>query len=228
VPDRLTEITEVTTALGMLGADLGTRLARRHRAVINVSDASWVALVQARDTGQYAESFRTAFENGRAFLRATDGLRGRPPLRIEWKGGHRPPGDDVIPADLRIDHVYLVSCKYLSKVLLNAGPARLFDRLLVGLVEQLQLRRSALLRTGTSTSSSGMGRVRSNLPGLRSIGQPEVAWRASVERRDDRARFEVDGHVAIRWSHGRFYGTPEAKVCLDTPHVEVPGYNLLA
>jgi hypothetical protein len=51
---------------------------------------------------------------------------------VEWKGPHRPPGDDIIPADLRIDHVYLVSCKYLSRVLLNAGPARLFDRLLVG------------------------------------------------------------------------------------------------
>ena len=38
----------------------------------------------------------------------------------------------MIPADLRIDHVYLVSCKYLSNILHNPGPARLFDRLLVG------------------------------------------------------------------------------------------------
>ena len=38
----------------------------------------------------------------------------------------------MIPADLRIDHVFLVSCKYLSKVLLNAGPERPSDRLLVG------------------------------------------------------------------------------------------------
>ena len=31
-----------------------------------------------------------------------------------------------------IDHVYLVSCKYLSKVLANAAPSRLFDRGLAG------------------------------------------------------------------------------------------------
>ena len=65
-------------------------------------------------------------------LEADDGLRGRPPKLVEWKGPHRPPGDDVIPADIRIDHVYQVSCKYLSRVMQNCGPARLFDRLLVG------------------------------------------------------------------------------------------------
>jgi hypothetical protein len=34
----------------------------------------------------------------------------------------------------------------------------------------------------------------------------------------------VEGHVEIRWSHGRFAGPPEAKVYLDTPHHDVPGY----
>jgi hypothetical protein len=38
----------------------------------------------------------------------------------------------------------------------------------------------------------------------------------------------VRGRVEIRWSHGRFSGSPEAKVYLDTPHVEVPGYHALA
>jgi hypothetical protein len=38
----------------------------------------------------------------------------------------------VIPADLRVDHAYLVSCKYLSRIVLNAGPSRLFDRALSG------------------------------------------------------------------------------------------------
>jgi len=37
----------------------------------------------------------------------------------------------------------------------------------------------------------------------------------------------VEGHVELRWSHGRFGGPPEAKVYLDTPHHEVPGYHLL-
>ena len=34
----------------------------------------------------------------------------------------------------------------------------------------------------------------------------------------------VRGHVEIRWSHRPFCGPPEAKVYLDTPHDEVPGY----
>jgi hypothetical protein len=37
----------------------------------------------------------------------------------------------------------------------------------------------------------------------------------------------VDGHVEVRWSHGRFCGPPEAKVYLDTPHQAVPGYFAL-
>jgi hypothetical protein len=38
----------------------------------------------------------------------------------------------------------------------------------------------------------------------------------------------IEGHIEIRWSHGRFGGKPEAKVYLDTPHAEVPGYFPLA
>jgi hypothetical protein len=49
---------------------------------------------------------------------------------IEWKGPHRPPGYDRIPADLRVDHVYLLSCKFGSNILTNSSPANLFDRLL--------------------------------------------------------------------------------------------------
>ena len=37
----------------------------------------------------------------------------------------------------------------------------------------------------------------------------------------------VDGHVELRWSHGRFSGPPEAKVYLDTTHDGVPGYHPL-
>ena len=66
--------------------------------------------------------------NGQAFLAARDALRGRVPLVVEWKGAHRAPGDEVVPADLRVDHVYLVSCKYLSRIVVNASPHHLFDR----------------------------------------------------------------------------------------------------
>ena len=51
-----------------------------------------------------------------------------------------------------------------------------------------------------------------------------VAWRAVVRNRDTRAEQTVAGHVEVRWSHGRFAGRPEAKVYLDTPHTEIPGY----
>ncbi|MEZ5376733.1 MAG: hypothetical protein R2733_09510 [Acidimicrobiales bacterium] len=58
-------------------------------------------------------------------------------------------------------------------------------------------------------------------------GQPQVAWAAAVTSRASGIERMVEGHVEIRWSHGRFLGSPEAKVYLDTPHVQVPGYNLL-
>ena len=38
----------------------------------------------------------------------------------------------------------------------------------------------------------------------------------------------VAGHVEIRWSHGRFAQPPEAKVYLDTPMADLPGYHPLS
>ena len=69
-----------------------------------------------------------AWANGVVFARSDEGLRGRPVWRLEWKGKHRPPGYEQIPADLRVDHVYLVSCKYGSSILHNVAPSHLFDR----------------------------------------------------------------------------------------------------
>jgi hypothetical protein len=43
------------------------------------------------------------------------------------EGGHKPPGLEQVPADLRVDHVYLVSCKYGSSILHNVAP-HLTDR----------------------------------------------------------------------------------------------------
>jgi len=54
-------------------------------------------------------------------------------------------------------------------------------------------------------------------------GQPQVRWQATVRDRvvgEDRV---VDGHVEIRWSHGRFSAV-EAKLHLKTPAHDVPGY----
>jgi len=58
-------------------------------------------------------------------------------------------------------------------------------------------------------------------------GQPQVAWHAEVVERRAGSLRVIDGHVEIRWSHGRFQGSPEAKIYLDTPHSAVPGFFAL-
>ncbi len=283
--------------------------------------------------GDHVDTFTAAFNNGREFAHADDGLRGRVPQRVEWKGPQRPPGDDAIPADLRIDWVYLVSCKYLSKVLLNPSPVRLFDGLLVGdgrrgahwflevaerefqafyeevaahfdirgfplrvsnlnkeqqdalrdhlrpraLPPELQpawltlceavsirtanrwaqnldrafMRRRLLWRMlrisaatyfvlGADQRSSLSLRIDSAWDWTQSFdfktfevvprlaGQPEVGWRATIVDRTVDAVRVIEGHIEIRWSHGRFRGNPEAKVYLDTSLTEVPGYHPLS
>lgn len=329
MPAVLTEITEIATALGTLVPDLdnaleGTMPDRLH----HVPPEVWDRLVDARRAGTHDEAFAAAFANGRAFLWADDGLRMRPPKLVEWRGPHRPPGDDVVPADLRIDHVYQVSCKYLSRITQNCGPARLFDRMLVGdertggdwfaevagdayqelyesvrfhveattpeavgdlerehrraiksalaprrLPDDVAPRWQELCREVSTVSAERwraaldsdrkrlrmlwrlcrigdapyfvLGSDRTNSLRLRvssawdwmqdfelmalriearDAGQPEVGWHAEIRERATGLPRDVRGHVEIRWSHGRFSGSPEAKVYLDTPHVEVPGY----
>jgi hypothetical protein len=129
MPDLLTEITEIVTGLGMTGID-GPHDALKARPGVmrNVSDHHWDRLDAAWDEHNHVEAFAGAWANGRAFFEAPDGLRGRVPRVIEWKGSHQPPGFDFIPVDLRIDHVYLVSCKYQSKILANSSPSNLFLR----------------------------------------------------------------------------------------------------
>lgn len=134
MPALRTEITEITTGLGALGIDDPDAVFRDRPpdGLRNVDDTTWTRLLTARGAGTHRGEFLAAWNNGRALLQAQDGLRGRRPAVIEWKGGHRDPGDEVVPSDLRIDHVYLVSCKYLSRVLHNAAPQALFDRCLLG------------------------------------------------------------------------------------------------
>ncbi len=98
----------------------------------SLSPEDWDRLCIARAGGAYDTEFHAAWVNGRAFLTAADGLRGRLPEVVEWKGALRASGDEVAPVDLRIDHVYFVSCKYLSNILFNASPAHIFDDLLLG------------------------------------------------------------------------------------------------
>jgi hypothetical protein len=239
-----------------------------------------------------------------------------------------------VPADLRVDHVWLLSCKYLSRVLANAAPSRLFDRGLAGgpsrasgdwyaevapasyqaLFAQVRLElgtraslppqaadltpahraelrayldggwsaeaQAAYADLGREVSTASAARWKALL-GKRSeaeavlwrllrigsapyfvlgasreqslrlrvmtawdwrqafelkrvdvwaddAGQPQVRWQARVRDRATGVEEAVDGHVEVRWSHGRFGKPPEAKVYLDTPHHRVPGYVTIA
>jgi hypothetical protein len=229
-----------------------------------------------------------------------------------------------VPADLRVDHVYLVSCKYLSQILHNASPSALFDhglganegragdwfaevapaeyqalyeavrndalpalavdlsrderralretltpgwpdgaearyRELAAVVAEasatrwrVRLGRAGpreemawrLLRLQAApyfvlgTTDAATLRVRVGTPwdwrqrfDLKALdvaaeagGQPRVSWRLEVHDREADVDRVAAGHVEVRWSHGRFGQPPEAKVYLDTPHRDVPGY----
>lgn len=331
MPALRTEITEIVTGLAMLGyRSLRDALEIRPGHITNVGADEFDRLADALTAGTHDAEFATAWDNGRVFARADEGLRGRPPWTIEWKGPHKPPGYEQIPADLRIDHVYLVSCKYGSSILHNAGPAHLFDRCLaerriergldwfaevapeayqalwdayrdeLGLdglpdvVGQLNpdhrrdLKAAAMrgpwpgraapaaadfsLAVAQASAERWRGAMNTaarreemlwrllrfqaapyfvlgaDLAGsplryrvatpwdfraafeLRAFdtwpdaaGQPLVRWRAEVDERGGERRI-VEGHVEIRWSHGRFSGAPEAKVHLDTPAHDVTGY----
>ncbi|MDD9370412.1 MAG: hypothetical protein PV358_09890 [Acidimicrobiales bacterium] len=111
MPADRTEITEIVTGLATYGAaDLATALAAPPPSFGGVGDDRWQRLRELERAGRFRAEFAAAWANGRCLLEARDGLRGRPPEVVEWKGPQRPPGTEPIPADLRVDHVYLVSC----------------------------------------------------------------------------------------------------------------------
>jgi hypothetical protein len=131
MPALRTEITEITTGLAMMGfPNLDRALAVRPDWFHHVGPDQFGRLDEARSAGGHELEFAIAWENGKSFLHSPDGLRGRVPDRVEWKGPHKPPGYEQVPADLRIDHVYLISCKYGSNLLHNVSPTGIFDRCL--------------------------------------------------------------------------------------------------
>jgi hypothetical protein len=131
VPDEKTAVSEIVTGLGASGASmLDSALAARPTSLLGVDAAGWAQVTRARLEGRHSRLFDTAWDNGVAMFEAVDALRSRRPVTIEWKGPHKPPGYESLPADLRIDHVYLVSCKYGSDISANSSPSNLFDRLL--------------------------------------------------------------------------------------------------
>ncbi len=333
MPSAKTEITEIVTGLAIAGAPT-IEAALAQRAVANVGAEVWDRLDGLHRAGGHRVEFAAAWANGQAFLAAEEGLRGRPPRVVEWKGPTQAPGDEVVPADLRVDHVWLVSCKYLTKVLANSAPARLFDRGLAGgpsrtagdwyaevapdayqqlfgvvraelgtraslpphaadltAAHRAELRayldagwspdaQSAYAGLAAAVSRASADRWKAAMrrrPDAEAVlwrllrigsapyfvlgaskdqslrlrvmtawdwrqahelkridvwgddaGQPQVRWQAQVRDRAAGTTVAVDGHVEVRWSHGRFGKPPEAKVYLDTPHQRVPGYVTIA
>jgi len=133
MPSDRTTVTELGTGLGMLGLrDIDEAVRSRTHVMHSLSPEMWERIARLRAGGAYDAEFHAAWANGQAFLAADDGLRGRLPKVVEWKGTGRAPGDEVAPIDLRVDHVYLVSCKYLSRILFNVSPSHVFDDLLAG------------------------------------------------------------------------------------------------
>ena len=327
-----TLVTELATGLGMVGeGGIGPTLAARPPEFNNVDSETWGRLDALWSEQAFAAEFADGYSNGQAFLDAPDALGGRRPRIVEWTGARRAPGDEVVPSDLRIDHVYLVSCKYLSRILHNPSPARLVEGLLTqapseevgdwyerispaeyqrlydrcrSVVESPtmpervgDLRRdhrrqlAAALRGGwpdgaaeaygdlcrsVSTATAQRWRARLNEDNAESMlwrilrigsapyfilgadrrgsvrlridtpwdwrrryrlrrftvdaqpgGQPRVGWAAWYQVRRTMEDRVVQGHVELRWSHGRFAQPPEAKVYLDSAHSDVPGYHQL-
>jgi hypothetical protein len=237
VPDPRTTITELVTGLGMLGhADVASAITARPAAMASVSPALWADLDRWSRSPTFSHEFVAAFRNGQAFLDAPAALRGRVPVLIDWRGNTKPVDDDLVPADLRIDHVYLVSCKYLSRILGNAAPARLFDGLLrirmsaertswfetVAPAELASLTRAATLHAGLEpadhVSHLGGPALQQLIDSLRGGSWPESCadrWRELVdvvsERSAERWRAAIgtrQDSVRLLWRLLRIGPTP--------------------
>ena len=334
--DDRTTVTELATALGMTGhATLDAAVETRPHC-LDIGSGEWSGLEGILRSGAWTAMGETGFENGAYFATHAEGLKGRTPERIEWSGGRRIPGDRPVPADLLVDRVYMISCKYLSKIVHNTAPAHVFldglavtsrprriswfqemaadehEALYDRTVEALGLtnvaetpealapeQRSELRAAFKKRATPGLPaevdaeykllidrvsgasaelwrealgdraeqermlwrllriysatyfilgidhrrtmRLRVMTPWewrqsyellafeVRAAGrgQPRVDWSATYRDLAAGQRRRVRGHVEIRWSHRPFCGLPEAKVYLDTPHEQVPGYRRL-
>ena len=75
MPADRTFVTEIATALGMLGdADLDAVLARQPSEMANLADADWERLRGLRTQGLYDADFAAGFANGLAFLGEIEGI----------------------------------------------------------------------------------------------------------------------------------------------------------
>ena len=124
--DDRTTVTELATALGMTGHATLQEAIEARSSILKLEPDEWASLEGICSSGSWTSVAETAFGNGAYFASHVDGLNGRAAHRIEWSGGRRIPGDRPVPADLVVDRVYMVSCKYLSRILHNTAPAHVF------------------------------------------------------------------------------------------------------
>jgi hypothetical protein len=122
-----TLISELTTALGTIRKTLAEAIAYMPTELLDVPARVWQTLTDLHEDPQHNDLFEMSFANGRSFAESALALRHRQPQRVEWCGPRKVGGEDAIPADLRIDDVYLISCKYNSQHLSNSGPSKLFE-----------------------------------------------------------------------------------------------------
>jgi hypothetical protein len=240
VPNLRTMVTELGTGLGMLGHDdLDEVLANRSSVMRSLSPEDWDRLITVQAGGVFDTEFHAAWLNGRAFLAARDGLRGRRPELVEWKGAVRGSGDEVAPVDLRIDHVYLVSCKYMSKILFNVSPTHVFDSLLVGgparrgrgvggdwyaEVAPVQYQRLYDVVRSAVQSEEDTDAVRSAVPSPRGAAGLGALALPGLEATDPSER--PDGGAVARYSQSTLRELPLRAVDLDTRHRTALGDRL--
>jgi hypothetical protein len=327
-----TLVSELATGLGMIRRTLPEAMEHIPSELVGVPQPDWQTLQSLFTSRKHTRLFESSFANGRAFAESDVALRHRQPREVEWCGRRKLRGEGTIPADLRIDHVYLVSCKYDSKNILNSGPAKLFDNRLrdgrqsaVSWYEEVAPRSYQAYYSAVRTfyeldglpvsvgdlTSDQRGELTAVLPRLlpsglqheqsefcaevseasaarwrRSIGhspqdktdfamtllripqavyfllgqggssphrfkvlsrwdwanrfrlvdfavssstamQPTVNWSIEVGDRLSGEKLTAKGHVEVRWSHGRFNKAPEAKVYLDSPLGDTPGFIAL-
>ena len=331
--DDRTKITELATALGMTGQPSLEAAVGARPGILEIESDEFDSLEGILRSGEWTSVAETAFDNGAYFAAHADGLDGRLPHRIDWSGGRRIPGDRLVPADLLVDRVYMISCKYLSNIVLNTAPACVFDdglavtsrsrrinwfqevaadahealysrtvellgltnmdetpvalapdqrerlraafkaRAIPGLPDELDSEYRRLIGEVSGVSverwKAALGdraeqermlwrllRIYSATYFILGIderqtmrlrvvtpwewrqsykflsfdvlaagrGQPRVDWLATYRHLASGQLRSVRGHVEIRWSHRPFCNPPEAKIYLDSPQQDVPGY----
>ncbi len=196
-----TVVTELATALGILNAERDKLAAKSLPKIVGVDKKSWAVVFEAASGGEHGALFEIAFANGEYFRSATHALRGRSPINVEWKGRHKSVGDEATPADLRVDHVYLVSCKYDSDILLNSSPTALFNRLLTG----GQGRRSKVDWYHETAPSEYQGYYEEALNLIGVLGFPALVTDLERSHRDALKVLGRQSSPALDEAAGRFY-----------------------